>query len=65
MSQVKYSACTACEKGILTHVAEVGIEAEEDVRKFQSLSSAQGSIYKCDNCGKSFIKVDDKFLGLK
>jgi hypothetical protein len=53
------------EKGILTHVAEVGIEAEGDVRKFQSLSSAQGSIYKCDNCGKSFIKVDDKFLELK
>ena len=65
MSQLKYSACTACEKGILTHVAEVGIEAEGDMRKFQSLSSAQGSIYKCDNCGKSFIKVDDKFLELK
>ena len=62
MSQLKFSPCTACEKGILTHVAEVGIEAEGDVKKFQSLSSAQGSIYKCDNFGKPFIKVDDKFL---
>jgi predicted RNA-binding Zn-ribbon protein involved in translation (DUF1610 family) len=65
MSQLKYNACTACEKGILTHVAEVGIQAEGDVRKFQSLSAAQGRIYKCDNCGKLFIKIDDKFLELK
>jgi hypothetical protein len=65
MSQLKYNACTACEKGILTHVAEVGIGAEGDVRKFQSLLAAQGRIYKCDNCGKSFIKIDDKFLELK
>jgi hypothetical protein len=64
MSQLKYSVCIACEKGILTHVAEVGIDAEGDVRKFQSLSAANGRIYKCDNCGKSFIKIDDKFLEL-
>ena len=29
MSQSKYIVCTACEKGILTVVAEVGIEAED------------------------------------
>ena len=31
---------------------------------FQSLSAAQGRVYRCDNCGKSFVKVDDKFLEL-
>ena len=65
MSQSKYIVCTACEKGILTVVAEVGIEAEEDPTKFQSLSAAHGRIYKCDLCGKSFVKVDDKFLELR
>ena len=31
---------------------------------FQSLSAAQGRVYRCDNCGKSFVKVDDVFLEL-
>ena len=31
---------------------------------FQSLSAAQGRIYRCDNCGKSFVKVDNEFLEL-
>jgi uncharacterized protein (TIGR02271 family) len=31
---------------------------------FQSLSAAQGRVYRCDNCGKSFVKVDDEFLEL-
>lgn len=61
MSQSKYMVCTACKKGILTVVAEVGIEAEEDPTKFQSLSAANGRIYKCDLCGKSFVKVDEDF----
>jgi hypothetical protein len=65
MSQSNYIVCTSCEKGILTVVAEVGIEAEEDPTKFQSLSAAHGRIYKCDLCGKSFVTVDDKFLELK
>ena len=57
MSQLKFSPCTACEKGILTHVAEVGIEAEGDVKKVSITIMSQGSIYKCDNFGKPFIKV--------
>ena len=31
---------------------------------FQSLSAAQGRVYRCDICGKSFVKVDDEFLEL-
>lgn len=42
MSQLKHVVCPACEKGILTIVAEVGIEAEGSTIKFQSLSAAQG-----------------------
>jgi transposase-like protein len=65
MSQLKHVVCPACEKGILTVVAEVGIEAEGSTEKFQSLSAAHGRVYKCDVCGKSFVKVDDEFLELK
>jgi uncharacterized protein (TIGR02271 family) len=62
MSQLKHVICPICEKGILTVVAEVGVEAHGTTAMFQSLSAAQGRVYRCDNCGKSFVKVDDKFL---
>ena len=38
MSQLKHFVCPACEQGILTAVAEVGIESEGRRVKFQSLS---------------------------
>ena len=63
MSQLKHVRCSVCEKGILT-VAEIGVEAYGTTAMFQSLSAAQGRVYRCDNCGKSFVKVDDKFLEL-
>ena len=53
--------CSVCEKEILTVVAEVGIEAEGSTIKFQSLSATQGRVYRCDNCGKLFVKVDYEF----
>ena len=65
MSQLHHIVCTACEKGILSVVAEVGIEAEGCTEKFQSLSAAHGRIYKCDVCDKSFVKVDNEFLELR
>jgi uncharacterized protein (TIGR02271 family) len=64
MSQLKRIICPICEKGFLTVVAEVGVEAEGPTVKFQSLPAAQGRVYRCDNCGKSFVKVEDKFLEL-
>jgi uncharacterized protein (TIGR02271 family) len=64
MSQLKHVICPVCVKGILTVVAEVGVEAHGTTTMFQSLSAAQGRVYSCDNCGKSFVKVDDKFLEL-
>ena len=64
MSQLKHVICPVCEKGILTVVAEVGVEAHGTTAMFQSLSAAQGRVYRCDNCGKSFVKVEDKFLEL-
>ena len=64
MSQLNHVICPVCEKGILTVVAEVGVEAHGTTAMFQSLSAAQGRVYRCDNCGKSFVKVDDKFLEL-
>ena len=65
MSQLKHFVCPACEKGILTAVAEVGIESEGSTVKFQSLSAAQGRVYRCNNCSKEFVKIDDEFLELK
>ena len=65
MSQLQHVVCKACEKGILTVVAEVGIEAEGCTEMFQSLSAARGRIYKCEMCGKSFVKVDSEFLELR
>ncbi len=65
MSQLRHFVCPACEQGILTVVAEVGIESEGSTVKFQSLSAAQGKVYRCNNCRKSFVKVDDEFLELK
>jgi len=65
MSQLQHVVCTACEKGILTVVAEVGIEAEGSTAKFQLLSAAHGRIYKCEVCSKSFVKVDSEFLELR
>jgi uncharacterized protein (TIGR02271 family) len=62
MSQLAHIICPACGNGILTVVAEVGVEAHGTTAMFQSLSAAQGRVYRCDNCGKSFVKVDDKFL---
>ena len=64
MSQLKLVICPVCEKGILTVVAEVGVEAQGTTAMFQSLSAAQGRIYRWDNCGKSFVKVDNEFLEL-
>lgn len=65
MSQLKHFLCPACEQGILTVVAEVGIESEGSTVKFQSLSAAQGRVYRCKNCRKAFVKIDDEFLELK
>ena len=56
--------CPGCGNGILTVVAEVGVEGYGHPVMFQSLSAAQGRVYRCDNCGKSFVKVEDKFLEL-
>jgi uncharacterized protein (TIGR02271 family) len=64
MSQLNHIICPACGNGILTVVAEVGVEAHGTTAMFQSLSAAQGRVYRCNNCGKSFVKVDDKFLEL-
>ena len=64
MSQLNHFICPACGNGILTVVSEVGVEAHGTTAMFQSLSAAQGRVYRCDNCGKSFVKVDDKFLEL-
>ena len=65
MSQLKHFVCPACENGILTAVAEVGIESEGNAVKFQSLSAAQGRVYRCNNCSKDFVKVGDEFFELK
>jgi len=65
MSQLKHFVCPACEKGILAAVAEVGIESEGSTVKFQSLSAAQGRVYRCNNCSKEFVKIDDGFLELR
>ena len=65
MSQLKHFVCPACENGILTAVAEVGIESEGSAVKFQSLSAAQGRVYRCYNCSKEFVKIGDEFLELK
>jgi uncharacterized protein (TIGR02271 family) len=65
MSQFKHLICPICEKGILTVVAEVGVEAHGTTAMFQSLSAAQGRVYRCDSCDKSFVKVDDVFLELR
>ena len=64
MSQLNHIICPGCRNGILTVVAEVGVEAHGTTTMFQSLSAAQGRVYRCDNCGKSFVKVEDKFLEL-
>jgi hypothetical protein len=64
-SESKYIICPSCRDGILDIVAEVGVEAEGDREKFQSLSTARSKVYKCDKCGKSFVKVNDKFLEVK
>ena len=65
MSELQHVVCTACDKGILTVISEVGIEAEGSTEKFQSLSAAHGRIYKCDVCGKSFVKAGNEFLELR
>ena len=65
MSQLKHFLCPACEQAILTLVAEVGIESEGSLVKFQSLSAAQGRVYRCNNCRKAFVKVGDEFLELE
>ena len=62
MSQLKHVICPVCGKGILTVAAEVGVEAHGTPVMFQSLSAAQGRVYRCDTCEKSFVQVDDKFL---
>jgi hypothetical protein len=40
MSQLKHVRCPVCEKGILTVVAEFGVEAQGTTAMFQSLSDA-------------------------
>ena len=62
---MSHVVCSVCQEGFLRVVAEVGIEAEGSPVKFQSLSAAQGSIYRCDSCGKEFVKVDNEFLELR
>jgi uncharacterized protein (TIGR02271 family) len=64
MSQSKHDVCPVCQEGFLRVVAEIGIEAEGSIVKFQSLPAAQGRIYRCDSCGKEFVKVDNEFLEL-
>ena len=64
MSQLKHVICPVCKKGIPTVVAEVGVEAQGTTAMFQSLSAAQERVDRCDNCDKSFVKVDDEFLEL-
>ena len=64
MSQFKHDTCPICEKGILTVEGEVGVEAYGTTAMFQSLPAAQGRVYRCDACVKSFVKVDDKFFEL-
>jgi hypothetical protein len=43
---MSHVVCSVCQEGFLRVVAEVGIEAEGSPVKFQSLSAAQGSIYR-------------------
>ena len=62
---MSHVVCSVCKEGFLRVVAEVGIEAEGSTVKFQSLSAAQGRVYRCDSCGKEFVKVDNEFLELK
>jgi predicted RNA-binding Zn-ribbon protein involved in translation (DUF1610 family) len=64
MSQLKHLICPVCGKGILIVVAEVGVEAHGTTAMFQPLSALQGRVYRCYNCGKSFVKIDNKFLEL-
>jgi hypothetical protein len=61
---MSHVVCPVCQEGFLRVVAEVGIEAEGSMVKFQSLSTAQARIYRCDSCGKEFVKVDNEFLEL-
>jgi hypothetical protein len=61
---MSHVVCPVCQEGFLRFVAEVGIEPEGSTVKFQSLSAAQGRIYRCDSCGKEFVKVDNEFLEL-
>lgn len=61
---MSHVVCAVCQEGFLRVVAEVGIEAEGSTVKFQSLSAAQGKIYRCDSCGKEFVNVDNEFLEL-
>ena len=64
MSLLKHVICPVCNKGILTVVTEVGVE-QGTTAMFQSFSAVtQGRVYRCDICGKSFVKVDDEFLEL-
>ena len=65
MSQLQHVVCTACDKGILTVISEVGIEAEGCRRSFNHSQQLTGRIYKCDVCGKSFVKVGNEFLELR
>jgi hypothetical protein len=62
---MSHVVCRVCQEGFLRFIAEVGIEAEGSTVKFQSLSAAQGRIYRCDSCGKEFVKVDNEFLELR
>ena len=62
---MSHVVCSVCQEGFLRVVAEVGIEAEGSTVKFQSLSAAQGRVYRCDSCGKEFVNVDNEFLELK
>jgi len=62
MSELEHVTCPVCEKGILTVEGEVGVEAYGTTAMFQSLSAAQGRVYRCSICGKSFVKVNDKFF---
>ena len=65
LKRERHVVCTACGKGILTVIAEVGIESEGSTEKFQSLSAAHGRVYKCNVCERLFVNVDNEFLELR
>ena len=65
LKRERHVVCTTCGKGILTVIGGVGIESEGSTVKFQSLSAAHERVYKCNMCGRLFVKVNSEFLELR